>query len=102
MSKKFTQEALDVLYNLAKYYVWWKTPEDALKHPEIIISQVMNIGDYSDVQKMDHTVSKEYMRQVLLQAYAGQFDKKSWHYWHYRLGLAAPGNVPPLPQRNLT
>ena len=102
MSHCLTNEALELLRELAKSYVWWKSPEEALKHPELIVSQVMNIGDYSDVQKMDSLINKEYLRQVILQADAGQFDKRSWHYWHYRLGLAAPGNVPPLPERNLT
>jgi hypothetical protein len=27
------------------------------------------------------------------------FDARSWHYWHYRLGLAEPDKVPPLPSR---
>lgn len=102
MSNYLTNEALELLRELAKSYIWWKPTEDALNNPELIVSQVMNIGDYSDVQKMNKLISKEYMCQVILQADAGQFDKKSWHYWHYRLGLAAPGNVPPLPKRNLT
>lgn len=40
----------ETLKPLASRYVWWKTPEDAVAMPEPVIAQVMNIGDYSDVQ----------------------------------------------------
>jgi hypothetical protein len=32
-------------------------------------------------------------------AEAGWFNDRSWHYWNYRLGLAAVDRVPPLPVR---
>ena len=49
-----------------------------------------------------HFESKEdLVREVLSHAEAGQFDERSWAYWHYRLGLARVGHVPPLPVRGL-
>jgi len=41
------------------------------------------------------------LREVIAHAEIGQFDARSWAYWHYRLGLAKPGDVPPLPTRRL-
>jgi hypothetical protein len=41
------------------------------------------------------------LQAVLARAEAGQFNERSWHYWHYRLGLARPGAVPPLPVRRI-
>lgn len=35
---------------LAGKYIWWKTPEEAVAMPERVMAQVMDIGDYSDVQ----------------------------------------------------
>jgi hypothetical protein len=67
--------------------------------PERIIAQVMNIGDYDDVQEMAHALGDDTLRHVLLHAEPGMFDERSWAYWHYRLGLAAPDHVPPLPER---
>ncbi len=29
----------------------------------------------------------------------GQFNERSWAYWHYRLGLATLEQVPPMPVR---
>ena len=92
-------EWAEALRTYARKYLWWLTPEEALARPERIIAQVMNLGDYADVQALAALVGDEVLRDVLRQASAGQFNERSWAYWHYRLGLAAPDQVPPLPKR---
>ncbi|MFM2449418.1 MAG: hypothetical protein RIS44_1868 [Pseudomonadota bacterium] len=67
--------------------------------PERVIAQVMNIGDQVDVELLASQVGNETLREVLLHAQAGQFNERSWAYWHYRLDLASVGNVPALPVR---
>jgi hypothetical protein len=74
----------DVLRSMATRYVWWKTPDEALRYPRRIVTQVMDIGDYRDVQKLAH-------------AEAGELSEKSWIYWHLRLGL----EVRPMPVRRV-
>lgn len=69
--------------------------------PERVAAQVMNIGDYDDVQLLANEVGEEYLRNVLSRAEIGQFDERSWAYWHYRLGMAKPGEAPALPRRRL-
>lgn len=91
----------EILRPFAEKYIWWKTPGDAVTRPERVIAQVMNLGDYADVQELAWQVGDEVLRQVLVQAEAGQFNARSWAYWHYRLGLAGFGQVPPLPVRRL-
>jgi hypothetical protein len=39
--------------------------------------------------------------EVIGQAEIGQFNARSWTYWHYRLNMAEVGKVPPLPARRL-
>ena len=85
----------------AARYIWWKPPEEALRYPERILAQVMNLGDYEDVQRMAQAFGDEVLREVLRHAEVGQLNERSWAYWHYRLGLATPGHVPPLPARRL-
>jgi hypothetical protein len=80
-------------------YIWWKTPEEAVVSPEQVMAQVMNIGDYADVQALASQVGDEALRHVLMHAQAGQFNERSWAYWHYRLGLAKVDQVPTLPVR---
>lgn len=92
----------DGLIPFASKYIWWKTPEDAVSMPERVIAQVMDIGDYADVQMLASQVGDEVLRDVLMHAQAGQFNERSWAYWHYRLGLASVGHVPAMPVRSLT
>jgi hypothetical protein len=89
----------EIIRRLASKYLWWKSPEDAATTPERVAAQVMNVGDYGDVQALVAAVGDEYLRSVLRHAEAGQFDVRAWTYWHYRLNLAEPGAVPPLPTR---
>jgi hypothetical protein len=91
----------DVLRRLASKYIWWKAPDEAAARPERVVVQVMNIGDYDDVQAMAHAVGDDYLRDVLRGVEVGQLDDRSWAYWHYRLGVAAPGAVPPPPHRRV-
>lgn len=89
----------DTLKALADKYVWWKSPDEAVTMPDRVIAQVMNIGDYDDVQALAKHVGDDALRHVLAHAQAGQFNERSWAYWHYRLGLCEVGSVPPLPVR---
>ena len=91
--------ARDLIERLAAKYVWWKTPEDAARTPDRVIARVMQLGDYADVQHLVATLGDEHLRGVLRRADVGEFDARSWTYWHYRLRLAEPGAVPPLPVR---
>ena len=93
------QISQESLKPLASKYIWWKTPEEAVVMPERVIAQVMNIGDYSDVQALASQVGDKVLRDVLTHAEAGQFNERSLAYWHYRLGLSSVGHVPALPVR---
>ncbi len=91
----------EVLRSLSSKYLWWKSPDEAVLSARRVVAQVMNIGDYADVQMLANQVGDEYLREVLQHAEIGQFSERSWFYWHYRLGLAGFEHVPPLPTRRL-
>ena len=91
----------DLLRTLAAKYVWWTSPGEALQIPSRIVAHVMNIGDYDDVQSLATALGEDYLRSVVMSAEAGQFNERSWTYWHYRLGIAPLGKVPPMPIRKL-
>jgi hypothetical protein len=86
---------------LAAKYLWWVMPDEAIKRPERIVVQVMNLGDFEDVTDVLDAVGEDQARKILINAEAGQFSPRSWHYWYYRLGLAEPGCVPPMPTRRV-
>ena len=96
-------QGLECLSRLARTYVWWKTPEEAMRFPERVAAQVMNLGTWGDLTALIEAAGEPYLRQVLRGAEAGQLDVRSWHYWHYRLGLAEYGvrPVPPMPARKV-
>lgn len=91
----------ELLKRFAARYIWWRTPEEAAAMPERVVAQVMELGDYDDVTALAQATGDEYLKDILVHAEPGQFSAKSWAYWHYRLKLAKPGRVPPLPQRRL-
>ncbi len=90
----------NALKPFASKYIWWKTPDESVAMPERVIAQVMNIGDHDDIQDLARLVGDDVLREVLQYAEAGQFEERSWAYWHYRLGLADLEQVPPLPRRS--
>lgn len=96
-----TTSERELLQKLATRYVWWKFADEALSMPDRVIAQTMNIGDFDDVQALCEEVGDERLSQVLQHAEIGQFNERSWAYWHYRLGLAEPGALPALPTRRL-
>ncbi len=94
-------EAVAALKPLAARYIWWMTPNEAILYPYRVAAQVMNVGTFEDSAALQEMLGDGLLRHVLLNAEAGQFDDRSWHYWHYRLGLAEYGvkAVPPMPVR---
>lgn len=91
----------DIIKPFAAKYIWWKSPKDAVLFAPRVIAQVMNIGDYADVQSLAEQVGDDVLREVLTHAEIGWFNERSWAYWHYRLGLASLDRVPPMPVRKL-
>jgi hypothetical protein len=90
-----------LLGGFARKYIWWMTPTEALEYPARIVAQVMNLGEFNDALRLVEALGENTLQAVLARAEAGQFNERSWHYWHYRLGLARPGAVPPLPVRRI-
>jgi hypothetical protein len=76
-------------------------PDDTYsqRRPERVLAQVMDLGDFDDVQALSRAVGEDRLREVLIRAEAGWFRPRSWAYWHHRLGLTEAGSVPPLPVR---
>ena len=68
----------ELLQRLARKYIWWKTPDEALAEPARIMAQVMNMGDYADVQALATEAGDDVLKSVLAHADAGQFDERSW------------------------
>jgi len=97
--KPATLTADSLLRRMARKYVWWLSPEEARERRNLVISQVMELGDYDDVIRLESTLGRDALVAALREAEPGRFSARSWTYWHYRLNLARPSAVPPLPER---
>jgi hypothetical protein len=47
-----------------------------MRWPERVAAQVMNIGDYDDVQQLVEGFGNHYLRQVLASVEAGQLNER--------------------------
>lgn len=84
---------------LAGKYVWWREPGNVPHDTRRLIAQVMDLGTHEDAEAVREHAGDEVLREILQNAAPGWFSGKSWHYWHYALGLAAFGQVPEQPIR---
>lgn len=85
------------IVNLAKRYVWWETPDWALQHPTVFLANLMNLGNWDDIQLARHLLGDHTLKQALLEAPPGYFSYRSWDYWNLKLGIKP---IPPLPKRD--
>jgi hypothetical protein len=99
-----TQQARDAIREhlllLARRYVWWKDPHDALRDRHHLIGQVMTLGTLEDCVWLEEVLGREELAAAVKEPAIGVFTPRAWHYWHYRLGLAETEcDIPALPTR---
>ena len=90
------------LLGMADRYIWWKTPEDAVRYPDRVLAQVMDIGTFEDCRDVRAIFGDERLRGVMRRAEPGWFRARSWAFWQAALDLdAGPRPVrrklPPAP-----
>lgn len=96
--KKLTLKHSKHLDKLAGRYVWWNSADWAYTHPEIFLSNVMNLGSWEDIQSLRQAVGDPVLKLVLNNAPAGYFHPRSWDYWHVKFAIKP---IPELPKRKL-
>ena len=83
---------------MARKYVWSQPPERTLEDQRLFLAQMMTLGTADDVRWLLSRVSDSELRRVLLDPPIGIFNRRSWNFWHLRLGLTP---TPELPTRRL-
>ena len=91
-----------MLIRLAGRYIWWKKSEDAVRFPDRVLAQVMDIGTFEDCRAVRTAFGDERLRQVMCGAEPGWFRARSWAFWQAVLDFdAGPRPVrrklPPAP-----
>jgi hypothetical protein len=87
----------ELLRDFAGRYIWWRdeTPPSA----DRIIAQVMSIGTWEDIRRLEGVYSPEDLGEVMLRAQPGWISEQSWHLWRGRLRAAGAGAIPEAPPR---
>jgi len=87
------------LTRLARRYIWWLPPAEAVLDPRRIMAQVMDIGTFEDCMALRSLANNDDLRMVLREARPGEFSERAWHYWHQMLSESDLADVPDLPVR---
>lgn len=96
---------MQLLGTFAPKYIWWQTADQAVAgNPAFVAAAVMDRGTFEDFRRLEDVLGVELLCLIVRNAEAGWFQPASWHFWHYRLGLADTADektVPPLPVRRI-
>lgn len=85
---------------LSKYLWWEKFNFEDENQSYRILASAMCLANEDDDMRILTSIDKKYLKNTIKKAQAGWFDKKSWSYWHYILGIIKPSDdVPLLPRR---
>lgn len=88
------------LLQLAKKYLWWQKPEEAVQKPERVLAAAMNLGSLEDYQLLYKHFGPAALSAVLQMKVPGWFSPRSWSFWHRVLDLVPVSEaVPPPPER---
>ena len=88
-----------LLAQLGQKYIWWAPTGDEAHAPERIIAQVMNIGTYEDIRRMETTLGFARLADVMVNAAPGWFSPRSWSFWRGRLRRETDIPIPAEPPR---
>ena len=86
------------LQQIARNLCWWQPAALTLSDPPRFLIQVMVLGTWQEVQKVNGFFGWGAFKDALLNAPAGVFDVRSWAYWRAVFGLPEAE----LPRRSLT
>jgi hypothetical protein len=81
------------LRKLARKFVWWMRPAQALAEPRRMIGQTLQWGDFDDVVALRAHYGDRAFVAFLKSAPDGVLDRRSWALWSlvFRVKAKPPG-----------
>lgn len=81
---------------LARRYMWWNAPAEAVADRRRLVAQVMALGTWDDAHWLLRHLGPEPFLDVLRSPPPGVLSPKAWYFWHRRLLNQAPEtDLPP-------
>jgi hypothetical protein len=90
-------ERSGLVAELGRRYVWWSDGQQVDRTR--VIAQVMELGTYEDIRRIEAVFAPEELRDVMLRAPAGAIGQRSWDFWRGRLRFAGCATIPQTPPR---
>ena len=87
-----------MLSELARRLVWPLEPDAALADQGRFLAQAMTDASFDEIRIVREVLGDDASRAVLVDPPPGEFDKRSWAYWHFKLGF---DRIRPRPVRRL-
>jgi hypothetical protein len=92
-----TRGRAELLGELAARYIWWRDGDDP--SDDRIVVQVINLGTYDDIRRLEAAYTAQELRAVMLRAQPGWIGERSWGFWRGRLSFVGVGPIPEVPPR---
>ena len=89
----------ELIAELASKYIWWAPIGDAPPTAERVIAQVMDIGGYDDIRRLETALGFERLAEVMIEAAPGWISPRSWGFWRGRLTRETSRAIPQQPPR---
>jgi len=74
---------------LASTYVWWQAAAVTLDDPRKLLCQILRLGRPEDYLAAVRLWGRDALCDALVNAFPGEIDPKSQHFWRLRFGLDA-------------
>lgn len=89
----------DLLAELGQKYMWWAPIGDEPHSPKRVIAQIMNVGTYQDIRRLEAALGFPRLADVMVHAEPGWFSPRSWSFWRGRLLLETNLQIAAEPPR---
>lgn len=86
-----------LLAEFAARYIWWRDAEPP--SPDRVIAQVMNLGTFEDVRRLEAACAAQELRALMLRAQPGWIGPRAWSFWRARLSPVGGEPIPATPPR---
>lgn len=89
----------DIVAELGRKYICWAPVGHAPHSENRIVAQVMDIGTYDDIRRMEAALGFERLADVMIHAEPGWISPRSWSFWRGRLSRETSKPIPAEPPR---
>jgi hypothetical protein len=89
----------EFLSELESKYFWWEPVGSEPRSSPRIVAQAMNFASFEDVRRLEQTLGRDRLADIMLNAEPGWIDERSWEFWRGRLMQGTALKIPETAPR---